>query len=482
MRSNKFLPSRLALALSVALAACSQAPVLKMPQTPTVTAFKEAAPWVTAQPADALPRGPWWTLYGDADLNDLENRLVANSPDLAAALARYQQSRSATDEIRAAQYPTVSTSLNIQRDKQSETEPLRVLGPNSPNEYSSNTLGFNLQYELDFWGHVRDQVKAGEAMDQAAKDDLETARLSLQAQLADSYILLRSLDRDGALLAQAEDAYGKALALIQRRHDGGIASGLDLARAEAQLEEARSQARQSLAQRALAEHAIAALVGEAASNFSLPPKVTDVALPAIPTGLPSTLLQRRPDIAAAERRVVASNASVGVAKTAFFPTVTLGGLFGYQTNHLNSSFISAPNTLWAVGPTMFLTLFDAGKRKAEVARVQAVLDESGAKYRSVVIGAFQQVEDNLALLNHYGAAAEAETAALAASQRSLDHANARYKEGAASYLEVVTSQTATLQSQRSALDLATRQRRASVQLIKALGGGWTDEVQTAAAR
>lgn len=456
----------------LALGACSQDQPLKIPEVPVASAFKEAAGWTPARPADTLARAAWWTLYGDADLNALQQRLIKNSPDLAAALARYQQSRAATDQIRASQFPSLGASLNTQRLRQAELRPLRVLGPLSPDEYSSNTLGLDLEYEVDLWGRVRALVASGEAQDQAAQADLESARLSLQAQLADSYIALRGLDRDAALLSETEAAYARALALVTRRHDGGIASGLDLARSQVQLEATRSQTQQSQAQRALIEHAMASLVGESASSFSVQPRLADIALPQIPTGLPSTLLQRRPDIAAAERRVAASNASVGVAQSAFFPAVTLSALVGYQSSSIGN-FIRAPNTFWAIGPTLFLNLFDAGKRQAEVARVQAVLDESGAKYRSVVIGAFQQVEDNLALLQHYGAAAQAEGAAVAAAQRSLDLANSRYLEGAASYLEVVASQTAALQARRSALDLATRQRRASVQLVRALGGGWS---------
>lgn len=455
--------------LSVAVAACSQAPLLKLPDVPVAAEFKERG--TAAKPTGELPREAWWTLFNDAELDRLQQRLIARSPDLAAALARYQQSKAATDLVRASQLPSLGASLNVQRDRQSEQRPLRVLGPHSPNYYESNTLGVQLDYELDLWGRVRSQVAASVQLDQAAQADLAAARLLLQAQLADSYIALRGLDREALLLRDTETAYGRALDLINRRHQGGIASGLDVARAEAQIAATRSQMRQSMAQRALLEHAIAALVGEAASDFKLAPQTSEITLPAIPAGVPSALLQRRPDIAAAERRVAASNASVGVAQAAFFPAVTLSALAGFQTGDIGS-FIRAPNLFWAVGPTLALSLFDGGRRDAEVARVKAVLDESGEKYRSAVIGAFQQVEDNLALLDHYGAAAESERAAVKAAQRSLDIASARYREGAANYLEVVSSQTATLQAQRSALDLGNRQRRAAVQLVRALGGGW----------
>ncbi|MDE2370409.1 MAG: efflux transporter outer membrane subunit [Burkholderiales bacterium] len=460
-----------AFAVCAALAACSPAPVLKLPPVPLAVAYKEAAPWTAAQPADALPRAAWWTLYGDAELDGLQQRLIEHSADLAAALARYQQSRAVTDQIRAAQTPTLGGSLNMQRDRQAELRPLRVLGPLSPDRYAQNTLGVDLEYEVDVWGRVRSAVAAGVANERAAQADLESARLALQAQLADSYIALRGLDRDEALLRDSESAYAKALAMTQQRHDGGIVSGLDLARAQAQLESLRSQRQQSQAQRALLEHAIAALVGESPSNFTIAPRLAEIALPAVPVGLPSTLLQRRADIAAAERRVAAANAGLGIARAAWFPAVTLSALGGFQSKDIGR-FIVAPNLWWAIGPTLAGAIFDGGRRDAEIVRVQGLLDEAGAKYRGTVIGAFQQVEDNLALLAHYGAAAQSEQAAVAASQRSLGYAMSRYREGAASYLEVVASQTATLQAQRNALDLATRQRRASVQLIRALGGGW----------
>ena len=462
--------------LLLLLSACAQDLPLKIPEMPVAGEFKEASPWTSAQPADDLPREAWWTLFGDTELNALQQRLIEHSADLAAALARYQQSRAATEQIRASELPSLATSLNTQRNRQSEKRPLRVLGPSSPNLYGSTTLGFDFGFEVDLWGRVRSQVAAGVALDQAAKADLASAQLVLQAQLTDSYVALRGLDREAALLRDTEAAYAKALDLVNQRHDVGIASGLDLARAQVQLEATRSQSKQSLAQRALVEHAIASLIGETATGFSIPARVVDLGLPQVPAGLPSTLLQRRPDIAAAERRVAASNASVGVARAAVFPALTLSGLVGFQSSD-SSKVFNAPNSFWAVGPTMFFTLFDAGKRKAEITRVQAVLDESGAKYRGVVLGAFQQVEDNLALLKHYGAAAQSEEAALKAAQRALTLANARYREGAANYLDVVASQASALQAQRSALDLATRQRRATVALIRSLGGGWTEAAE-----
>ncbi len=469
MRRTRFA---VAVVLAATLAGCSFAPPLKVPEVALADSYKESRPWTTAQPADALPRDAWWKLYGDPELDALEATLVRNSPDLAAALARYRQALALSDQTRSGYFPTVSVNGNVQRDRQSDRRPLRVPSASSPDQYGSATVGLQIDYEFDLWGRIRNLVAAGVASEQAAQGDLESARLSLQAQLADSYIALRGLDRDYALLGDAIEAYSRALELTTTRHDGGVASGLDVARAQNQLDATRSQAQQALAQRALVEHAIAALVGESPSAFALPPRIAEVALPSIPAGVPSTLLQRRPDIAAAERRIEAANAAIGVARAAFYPSVTLSGNGGYQTADIGS-FIAAPNTFWAIGPSLFLTLFDNGRRQAEVDRTRAVLDENSARYRGVVLGAFQQVEDNLALLDHYRTAAESERAAVASAQRSLDFATLRYREGAVNYLEVVIAQTATLQSQRSALNLDTLQRRASVQLIKALGGGWS---------
>jgi NodT family efflux transporter outer membrane factor (OMF) lipoprotein len=457
------------------LAGCSTAnrPPVNV-DVPVAAAWRETAPWAPAQPADDRPRGDWWSLYGDDTLNELEDRLVAHSPDLAAVLARYDAARATTAYARGASTPTVTGSLNLQRDRQSVQRPLRVLGPTSPTYYSSDTLGLDLEYELDLWGRIRAQVASAQASEDAARADLASARLSLQAQLADDWIALRGLDRDAALLSETDQAYSKALALIQRRHDGGASSGLDVARAQAQVADARSQLHQSQAQRAVLEHAIAALVGESPSTFTVAVHVDELPLPALPLSVPSALLQRRPDIAAAERRMAAANASVGVAQVAYYPTLTLSALGGLQTSTLDR-FLGAPDTWWAIGPTLAATLFDGGRKQALLANAKAQLDESAARYRSAVLAAFQQVEDSLALIREDDSAAQSEAAAVAANQRSLDLANARYTEGAVSYLEVVTSETATLQARRALLDLTTRQRRASVTLVKALGGGWIDQ-------
>lgn len=468
---NKAASYRTALAAAFAtlLAGCSLAPPLVMPDVPVAETYKEQAPWTPATPADRLPRDAWWTLYGDAELDRLQRELVDASPDLAAALARYEQAQAYGDQQRAGLFPSLGLGTDASRERQSATRP--PTGSASPRFFESYNLGLSATYELDLWGRVRNTVSAGEYTTQAAAADLESARLSLQAQLADGYIVLRGLDRQSALLDDTVAAYDKALALTAKRRGAGIASGLDVARAQTQLDTARSQAAQNRAQRAVAEHAIAALVGASASQFSLAPVDREIALPAVPTDVPSTLLQRRPDIAAAQRRAAAANANVGVARAAWFPSISLGASYGYQSNQAGG-WLAAPNAAWSIGPSLLLDLFDGGRRKAQVAQARAALDEAGANYRGVVLDAFRQVEDNLALLRHYKEAADAEDSAVASARKSLEFATSRYREGAVSYLEVVQSQTTALTAQREALDLDTRQLRASVALIRALGGGW----------
>ena len=468
MKANS-APARVILAAAAMLSGCALAPPLKIPAVPTAAAYKEAGPWIPAQPADGLSRGDWWKLYGDPDLNALQMRLIEHSPDLAAALSRYDQAKAVSDQMRSGLFPSLALGADTERDGLSNMRPLRPA--NSANNYNSFTVGVQANYELDLWGRIRNEVTAARAEAQAYQADLESARLSLQAQLSDDYIVLRGLDQQIALLNETVSAYEKALALTEARHAGGIAAGLDVARAQTQLDTSRSLAEQTLALRAVSEHAIAALIGASASEFSVAPRVTPLTLPQVPVGVPSTLVQRRPDIAAAERRIAASNANVGVARAAFFPAVTLSAALGYQSTQAGN-WITAPNTFWSIGPSLLFSLFDAGKRKAQVAQAQAALDESASLYRAVVLSAFQQVEDSLALTHHYRIAATEEHAAVTAAQRSLDLSLTQYREGATSYLDVVTSQTVTLQSELTALDLDTRELRASVQLIRALGGGW----------
>jgi NodT family efflux transporter outer membrane factor (OMF) lipoprotein len=463
------------MALTLLLGACSLAPPLKTPDIPTADAYKELGPWTKAQPADRLPRDSWWTLYDNAELDELQKKLIAGNPTLAAALANYAQARALRDQARAGLFPTLGLSAGVARDRDSVNRPLRL--STAPAYYDTNSLGGSVSYEVDLWGQIRNEVAAGEANAAAAAADLENARLSLLAQLVDDYIQLRSLDRDTSILDETVKTYTRAVGLTQQRHDAGIAPGLDVSQAQTQLDAARSQAAQTLAQRALMEHAIAALLGVSASAFSIKPEIVDIKLPQIPTGVPAALLQRRPDIAGAQRRMMAANANIGVARAAYFPTLTLGAQAGFESQSF-SNWLSAPSAFWAIGPNALLSVFDGGLRRAQVAQARAEFDASAANYRGIVVGAFQQVEDSLATLNHYHDASVDEKAAVDAAQRTLDFSMALYKQGATDYLTVVTSQTAVLQTQIEALNLDTLQLRASVDLIRALGGGWEDSART----
>lgn len=458
-------------ALTLLLGACSLAPPLRTPVIPTADAYKELGPWTQALPGDRLPRDSWWTLYDSAELDELQKRLIAGNPTLAAALANYAEARALSDQARAGLFPTLAVGASVQRARQSVNDPLR--GPTAPTYYNTNTIGGSASYELDLWGRIRNEVAAGEANAAAAAADLENARLSLMAQLLDDYVQLRSFDRDSAILDETVKTYTRALNITQQRHHAGIAPGLDVSQAQTQLNVARSQAAQTLAQRALMEHAIAALLGVSASTFSIEPQIVAIKLPQIPSGVPTTLLERRPDIAAAQRRMMAANANIGVARAAYFPTLTLGAQGGFQSSAF-SNLLSAPSSFWAIGPNALLSVFDSGLRRAQVAQARAEFDVSAANYRSTVVTAFQQVEDSLATLNHYHDAAVEEKAAVDAAQHTLDLSMTLYVKGATDYLTVVTSQTAVLQTQLEALNLDTLQLRASVDLIRALGGGWED--------
>lgn len=449
--------------------ACSLAPHYTVPEIPVPGQYKNQGAWSLAAPSDQISRDGWWRVYRDPQLDALQQQLLSNNPNLSAALAHYAQAQAFVAQVNSALLPMVKGFGNGQRIRQSDTRPLR--STTTDNVYNSGTLGLQVDYEVDLWGRVRDSVNAGTDEAQASLADLASVRLSLQAQLADSYIRLRGLDQQTRLLEQTTEAFSKAVNLTQGLHDGGIVSGLDVARANAQLSSARSQLKQNTVQRALLEHSIAALTGASASQFSISPSTDALPLPVVPTGVPSTLLQRRPDIAAAERRIAAANARIGVARSAFFPTLTLSAQGGYQSDEF-AHLLSAPNLFWAIGPALVTTIFDGGLRQAQVDAAKAATDEAGGKYRAQVLTAFEQVEDNLTTIDGLGSALEDQRAAAEAAQYSENLSLARYKQGAVGYLDVVVAQTASLQAQRSVIDLQTQQLAASVGLVKALGGGW----------
>ncbi|MHB8283737.1 MAG: efflux transporter outer membrane subunit, partial [Caulobacteraceae bacterium] len=431
---------------------------------------KETGAWTNAQPADAEPRGAWWAPFQDATLDDLESKVDSANPTLAAALAAYDQSRALAAQTRSALLPTVKALDANSYNRESAERPLR--GAGQPNEYANNQLGGEIDYEFDFWGRIRNLVSAGEAGAQATAADLATARLSLHIQLADTYLRLRGLDAQTKLLLDTVAAYKRALNLTVARHNGGVSSGLDVDRAQAQLSGAIAQVSDVAAERALDEHAIASLIGQPASTFAIAPAAVQRLIPVMPTGVPSTLVQRRPDIASAERKAYAANRQIGVARAAYFPTITLDAQAGFENTGGNSLLIS-PNTFFTIGPQLALTVFDGGKRKAGVAAAKAAFLLASADYKATVLKAFQQVEDQLALSNHYAVEASDEADAVKASKGATNISLIRYREGATNYLDVVIAQTAELQAEQTALALETRRQQASVNLVLALGGGWS---------
>jgi len=458
------------IALAGLLAACSLAPPYQVPPIEAAAQYRNVGPWAPAQPADRLNRDGWWSLYHDPRLDELQRQLAANNPDLSAAVAHYAQAQAYLTQVRSDLFPVLKGIGNAQRIRQSDTRPLRADG--GPSDYNSVTLGVELDYEVDLWGRVRNSVNAGADEAEAAAADLASARLSLQTQLTDDYIRLRGLDQQTQLLGATTDAFAKALNLTEGLHSGGIVSGLDVARARTQLSSAKSQLSQNQAQRALMEHAIAALVGAQPAQFGIAVATDRIELPVVPAGVPSALLQRRPDIAAAERRVAEANAKIGVARAAYFPTITLSPQLGYQSDQY-AGLLAAPNLFWSIGPALVATLLDGGRRQAGVDAARAATDEAASHYRSIVLGAFQQVEDNLTLIAGLGTALQDQRDAASAAHDSENLALSRYKDGAVGYLDVVEAQTAALQAQSGVLDLQTRQLSANVQLVKALGGGWS---------
>lgn len=464
-------PSYLSLLATAALAGCSLAPDYKSPVMAMPVAYKEVGPWAPAKPSDALSRRDWWKDFADPTLDGLEGQIDAANPDLAASVARYDQARAYTAQASASFLPSLDFEGSATQNRQSAKRPLR--SPGQPNQYGDNSVGINVSYELDFWGRIRNTVAAGEATAQARSADVETTRLSLHAELANDYVALRGLDAELKLLTDTEAAYVKAQQLTQDRHDAKIASGIDVSRSESQLESARALESDVRGQRAQLDHAIASLIGNPASDFSLAPAVVDIPLPSVPTGLPSALLQRRPDIAAAERRAAAANATIGVAKAAFYPDITLSLMGGFQNTGGGLGLLAAPYSFWTLGPSLALPLFEGGKRHAAEAQAYAVLEEAAGNYRSTVLAAFQEVEDNLALLHHLGQETQDETQAVTAAEHTADLSLTLYHDGAASYLDVVVAQTDALEAERSLLDLKTRRLQADIRLVRAVGGGWS---------
>ncbi len=458
--------------LAAACCACSLAPHYQRPTTAMPpAAYKELDGWKIAAPSDGVPRGRWWTIYQDPALDALEAQLAEANQSLKAAFARLQEARAQTRIARAAYFPSLDADANATRVKASVNSPNFFPGRRNPvNDF---VVGANLSYEIDLFGRVRNSVSGAKASEQASAGDVASLELSLQAELANDYFILRGLDAQQALLDRTVTDYARASNLTQNLYHGGAVAVSDVEQATAQLETARTQAEDTRLRRAQTEHAIAVLVGRPASDFLLAPRPleADLAPPAIDPELPSQLLERRPDISAAERRVASANAAIGVARAAYFPTFSLAGALGLESRAANN-WIEAPSRFWSIGPRAVLPLFNAGLYGARTAAARAAYDEQVANYRASVLTAFQDVEDNLAVLRQLERESVSEAAAVSATKGAFDQAVRRYKGGLVTYLEVVATENAALTAQLSAADIQTRRIAASVLLIRALGGDW----------
>jgi NodT family efflux transporter outer membrane factor (OMF) lipoprotein len=455
------------------LGGCKVGPNYKTPAVPAPPAYSDDGhngDWASAQPGDAADRGAWWTVYGSSELNGLEERCAKANQNIEAALHAYEQAHDVVRETRASLFPTVSIGATATRNRISNTTPLRTAGTAA--NYWEFLIPLNISWEPDLWGGVRRQIESSAANAQASAANLASTRLSLQGMLAVTYFQLQGLDLQEQLLRSTIDTYTQALQLTQTRLKGGLASEIDVDEAQAQLEEARAQLVDLGVQRAQYEHAIAVLVGEPATGFHIAEQPLNAVPPAIPTGVPSELLERRPDIAAAERMVAAANALIGVAKAAYYPNLTLGAAGGTETDKISQLFNSG-SAQWNAGPSASEVLFDAGRRKAQVDYALAQRAQATALYRQQVLLAFRDVEDQLAALRVLEQEAAVQQRAVDAAKRSTALSELRYKRGLAAYLEVLTNQTTELDDERLAATLAARRIVASAQLQMALGGGWS---------
>jgi NodT family efflux transporter outer membrane factor (OMF) lipoprotein len=452
------------------LGGCTVGPKYVRPTAEVPADFKEApSNWKTAQPSDALAKGKWWEVYDDPQLNALEEQVSVSNQNLKAAQARFLQARAAVRVTRSAYFPTISAGPGVSTLRQSQDKAL--FGITSPVNYNDFLLPIDVSYEPDVWGRVRRSVEASRSEAQATAADLASTDLSLHAELALDYFQMRGLDSQKQILDSTVETYEKALELAQNRYQGGVASGVDVAQAQTQLETTRAQAQDVEVQRASFEHAIAVLIGKSPSEFSQQPLVLTTPPPPLPPGLPSMLLERRPDIAAAERRVQEANAQIGVARAAYFPLFAITGGGGFDSAAIGS-LLAGPAGFWSLAGTAAETLFDGGQRRGVSEEARAAYDQSVDNYRQTTLTAFQEVEDNLAALRILEDEAKTQDAAVAAAEHSLDLSNNRYKGGVANYLEVILAQSAALGNQRAAADVLTRRLAASVLLVKALGGGW----------
>jgi NodT family efflux transporter outer membrane factor (OMF) lipoprotein len=470
------LASSLIALSAVALSSCMVGPKYRRPTAPMTAAFKEAPPegWKHAEPIDAIPRGSWWEVYRIPELNALEAQVSVSNQNVLVAVAQYQQARDQVRIARSALFPTVTTVPGVfitRGNSAARSGSGGVFSGGQSGVIVDYSLPFDLSYQADVWGSVRRSIRGASDTAQASEADLENVKLMNQAQLAQLYFQLRGLDGDANLLQHTLQLFGQSLQLTKERMQAGIASGADVAQAQTQYDSTHAQLIDVGVARAQFEHAIAVLTGQPPATLSIPSNPLTMPPPPVPTGIPSELLERRPDITAAERLMAAANEQIGIAQSAYFPTLALTATGGFASTTL-ASLLTWPNRFWAVAPSLTETLFDAGKRHAQVDLERAAFDQTVASYRQTVLTAFQQVEDQLAALRILEQEAEAEAAAVKAAQDALDIANEQYLAGTIDYLAVIIQQTTLLTAQRTAIDILTRRLTASVLLIEALGGGW----------
>jgi len=454
----------------LATAGCSVGPKYQRPPVETPSLYKEAGNWKTAQPNEQNLGGAWWQLFQDPQLNMLEEQINVSNQNLKAAEAQYTQARAILRYFRADYYPSIDGGAGVTRNKISNSRPPPNVNTNGVT-YNDFQIPIELSYELDVWGRVRKNVESQREQAQASAADLATVNLSLHAQLAMFYFQARSLDAQEQLLNSTVAEYEQAFQLTDTRFKGGLASDVEVEQANTQLETTRAEAIDVGVFRAQYEHAIATLIGKPAASFSLSPLPLTSPPPSIPLQLPSELLERRPDIAAAERRMAAANAQIGVATAAYYPTISLGGTGGFESGAI-TTLISGPSALWSIGASAVAPIFDGGRRRANLDQAKAAYAETIANYRGTVLTGFQQVEDNLASLRILEKEADTQQRAVIASQKSLDLSLIRYRGGITSYLEVTIAQSAALADQVGAVNILGRRMTSAVFLIQALGGGW----------
>jgi NodT family efflux transporter outer membrane factor (OMF) lipoprotein len=453
----------------LSIAGCAVGPKYNRPAVEVPPAYKEAGDWKPAQPNDENLGGPWWQIFQDQQLNALEDQINVSNQNLKAAEAQYTQTRAVLRYYRADYFPSITAGAAATRNRISNNRPPGL--STNGKTYNDYQIPVQLSYELDVWGRVRKTVESQREQAQASAADLATVNLSLHAQLALFYFQARSLDAQEQLLNSTVAQYEQAFQLTDTRFKGGLASEVEVQQASTQLESTRAQAIDVGVQRAQYEHAIATLIGKPASSFHLSPFPLASPPPSIPLELPSELLERRPDIAAAERRMAAANAQIGVAKAAYYPNISLGATGGFESGVI-TTLLSGPSILWSVGASAIAPIFDAGRRRANTDQAIAAYDQTVANYRETVLTGFQQVEDNLAALRILEKEADTQQRAVLASQKYLELALTRYRGGITSYLEVTTAQSAALTDQVIAVNILGRRMTSAVFLVQALGGGW----------